>query len=377
MTTSELTFESTLEEASPEVKKYQRLKITALLVGTILSLAWLSLIALYWGSAVGRWLAAYLGEGPWLRLMGMAAFLGLTLELISLPLGFWSGFIVEHRFQLSNQTFAAWVWRRIKGYLLGAILGLGMLSGLYALLWLSGSLWWVWATVGWLLVSLVLGQLLPVVILPLFYKVTPLQDETLLGRLRELTQGTTLTVQGVYRLELSKDTKKANAALAGLGNTRRVLLGDTLLEQFTPQEIEVVFAHEVGHHVHRHIVKMIVLQVLTTLCGFWLVDALLSRYAPTLGYTHFTDPAALPLVLLVLTLFGFVLSPMQNALSRFFERQSDRYALDKTANPAAYRSTFIKLARINKSNPDPHPLVAWLFYDHPPIRERLAMAEVQ
>src|ERR1700730_9004076 len=151
-----------------------------------------------------------------------------------------------------------------------------MLSGLYALLWASGSLWWVWATIGWLAVSLVLGQLLPIVILPLFYKVTRLNDDALMERFRGLTRGTTLTVEGVYRMELSKDTKKANAALAGLGKTRRVLLGDTLLEQFTPEEIEVVFAHEVGHHVHRHLVKMIALRVVTTLCGFWLVDALLT-----------------------------------------------------------------------------------------------------
>ncbi len=121
---------------------------------------------------------------------------------------------------------------------------------------------------------------------------------------------------------------------------------------------------------------MIALRVVTTLLGFWLVDALLTTVAPSLGYESFMAPAALPLVLLVLTLFGLILSPAQNALSRFYERQCDQYALDRTGNRAAYRSAFIKLARINKSNPDPHPLVACLFYDHPPIRERLAMAEI-
>ena len=172
---------------------------------------------------------------------------------------------MEHRYQLSNQTPAAWIWRRLKGYLLGSVIGLSLLMGLYALLWAAGGLWWVWATIGWLLVSLILGQLLPVLILPLFYKVNRLDDAALLERLRNLTRGTTLNLEGVYTLGLSKDTKKANAALAGLGNTRRVLLGDTLLAQFTPEEIEVVFAHEVGHHVYRHIVKMIALRTLTTL----------------------------------------------------------------------------------------------------------------
>jgi STE24 endopeptidase len=371
MTTPELT----LEAASPEVKRYQRLKISAAVIGTVLSLAWLAILGLALGPAIGAWLTEHVTENRWPQLLAVAVLLGISLEMLSLPLDFWSGFIVEHRFHLSNQTLRAWLWRRVKGYLVGGVLGIVLLAGLYALLWASGSLWWLWATLGWLLVTLVLGQLLPVVILPLFYKVAPLHDESLLTRLRGLTRGTTLTVQGIYRLELSKDTKKANAALAGLGNTRRVLLGDTLLDQFSPEEIEVVFAHEVGHHVHRHIVKMIAVQVVTALCSFWLVDVLLTSLAPALGYSAFTDPAALPLVLLVLSVFGLILSPALNALSRFHERQCDRYALDKTANAAAYRSAFIKLARINKSNPDPHPLVAWLFYDHPPIRERLAMAE--
>ncbi len=369
------TTDLTLETASLEIKHYQRLKIAAMAAGIIIGLAWLFIVALVLGPPIGGWLHSLLGESRWLNLIGMAVFLGVTFEALSVPLDFWSGYIVEHRFGLSNQTLGGWIWRRIKGYLVAGILGLLLLMGLYALLWITGAWWWVWATIGWLVVSLVLGQILPVVILPLFYKVDRLSDDSLLERLRGLTRGTTLTVEGVYRLGLSKDTKKANAALAGLGKSRRVLLGDTLLDQFTPEEIEVVFAHEVGHHVHRHIVKMIALRTLTTLVGFWLVDALLTNLAPALGYGHFTDPAALPLVLLVLSVFGLLLTPAENAISRFFERQCDRYALDTTRNPNAYRSAFIKLARLNKSNPDPHPLVALLFYDHPPIRERLAMAD--
>jgi STE24 endopeptidase len=211
--------------------------------------------------------------------------------------------------------------------------------------------------------------------LPIFYKVTRLDDANLLDRLKKLTEGTTLTIEGIYQLHLSDETKKANAALAGLGNTRRVLLGDTLLAQFTPEEIEVVFAHEVGHHVHRHLLKAIVLNVFISLAGFWLVHQVLMASAQKLGYAGFDDPAALPLVLFVLAVFGLTLSPLLNALSRFHERQCDRYALDHTHNKDAYRSAFTKLARINKSDPDPHPLVALLFYDHPPIRERLAMAD--
>lgn len=361
-----------LEPASAEVKRYQRQKITIITVNAILSLGWMALLGFVVGPDVAK---ETKGWEDWLRLLASAALLGITLELLTLPLDFYSGFVLEHRYQLSNQTFAGWLWTRLKGYSVGGVLGLLLVYGLYWVLWVAGSWWWLWATAGWLLVTLVLGRLLPVVILPIFYKVTPLDNASLLERLRKLTEGTSLTIQGVYELHLSAETKKANAALAGLGNSRRVLLGDTLLAQFTPEEIEVVFAHEVGHHVHRHLPKSIALSVLTSLAGFWLVDRVLTASADWLGYSGITDPTALPLLLFVLAVFALSLSPLQNALSRFYERQCDRYALERTHNKSAYRSAFIKLALLNKSDPDPHPLVALLFYDHPPIRERLAMAE--
>lgn len=363
---------SELESASPEVKRYQRQKIAAAFISSSLGLGWLALL----GFAVGPELAKEYPTDGLLRFLASAAVLGVTLELLTLPLDFYSGFVLEHRYHLSNQPLAGWLWKRVKSYALGGVLGLLLSGGLYWLLWMTGVWWWLWATAGLLIVTLVLGRLLPVVILPIFYKVTRFEDATLVDRLKKLTEGTTLTIEGVYQLHLSDETKKANAALAGLGNTRRVLLGDTLLTQFTPEEIEVVFAHEVGHHVYRHLLKAIVLNVFVSLAGFWLVHQVLTACAATLGYQGIADPAALPLLLFVLAVFGLTLSPLLNALSRFHERQCDQYALDRTQNKAAYRSAFIKLATINKSDPDPHPLVALFFYDHPPIRARLAMADL-
>jgi STE24 endopeptidase len=363
-----------LEPAAPEVKRYERQKLAATIANALISLAALAVGALLLGPRIDGWVRQLTGKNDWLRLVAIGFVYASVLELLTLPVSFWSSYVLEHRYGLSNQTLRRWLWRRIKGYLVGGPIGLVLLLGLYLLLWYGGPWWWVWATIGWLVVTLVMGQLLPTVILPLFYKVTPLDDAPLLERLRRLTQGTGLNVQGVYRLELSADTKKANAALAGLGCTRRVLLGDTLLSEFTPEEIEVVFAHEVGHHVHRHLPKMIVAGVVLAAVGFWLVDLVLRHAAPALGYAGFDDPAALPLILLVLALLGLLLAPAQNAVSRFFERQCDYYALRKTGLAQAYRSAFLKLARLNKADPDPHPLVVWLFDDHPPIRERLAMA---
>jgi STE24 endopeptidase len=364
-----------LQDTSPEVKRYERQKLFASVASLVVSLVYLTVAALWLGPILNRSLEGWIGENRWLRLVLLAFVYAVGLEILTLPFDFWSGFVLEHRYQLSNQTAGRWVWRRIKGYLIGGPLGLALLLGLYSLIWYSGAWWWVCAAAGWLVVTLVLGQLVPVVILPLFYKVTRLDDQSLLERLRQLAQGTGLAVEGIYRLHLSADTRKANAALAGLGRTRRVLLGDTLLDQFTPEEIEVVFAHELGHHSLGHIKKMIVASVLMTGAGLWIVDQVLWHTAQALGYPRFDDPAALPLLLFVLTVFGLFLSPAQNALSRFFERQSDLYALSRTRRPDAYRSAFTKLARMNKADPDPHPVKVWLFDDHPPIRQRLAMAD--
>jgi STE24 endopeptidase len=363
-----------LEATSPEVKRYHRQKMGLEVASFVLVLSFIVFMAFRGGLGLDADVRDLVGDGFWVRLIVLGAVYAAMVEVISLPIHFISGFILEHRYELSNQTLKGWATKVVKGWLLAAPLGLMVLLGFYALLRFTGDAWWIWATVGSLLLMLVLGRILPVVILPLFYKVTPLENAELEGRLRRLADGTGLTVQGVYRLGLSAETRKANAALAGLGRSRRVLLGDTLLSEFTPEEIEVVFAHEVGHHVHRHIPKIIVWSVITSAVGFWAIDVALHQMSARLGYASFDDPAALPLVMLVPMIFGFVLSPLQNALSRLFERQSDRYALERTHNPLAYRSAFVKLARMNKADPDPHPLAVFFFEDHPPIRERLAMA---
>jgi STE24 endopeptidase len=357
---------------SADVKPYQRRKLLASVIHALLALGTLTLLALLVGPRLGALYTAWLGPADGRRLLAAAAVVGVALELVTLPVAFWSGYLLEHRYGLSTQTLAGWLWKRLKTLLVGGVLGLVLVYGLYGLLWRTGASWWAWAALGWLGLTLVLGRIMPVVILPLFYKVTPLDDAQLTARLERLAAGTGLSIAGVYQLELSAETRKANAALAGLGRARRVLLGDTLLAQFTPEEIEVVFAHELGHHVHRHLTKSIVVGVVLAAAGFFLVDRVLTLAAAPLGYAALDDPAALPLVLLVLALFGLVLSPLENALSRAFEHQSDAYALKRTGNAAAYRSTFEKLAQLNKADLDPHPLVAWLFYDHPPIRARLA-----
>ena len=255
---------------------------------------------------------------------------------------------------------------------------MALMLGLFWLIWTTGPIWWLVAAGAFFLVSVLLGQLAPVLILPLFYKIEKLDAPELTGRIASLAAGTGLSIEGVYRLNLSQETVKANAMLAGLGRTRRVLLGDTLLKGFSPEEIEVIFAHEIGHHVFHHIRKMIAAGIFYSAAGFFLCDRILAAWAAggrtPLDYSQL-PVYTLPLIMLILTLFAMLLEPLQNIISRHYERQSDRYAIERTGNKDAYISAFRKLAKLNKDDPHPHPLEVFLFHSHPPIAERLALAE--
>jgi STE24 endopeptidase len=364
-------------EERAEARRYGKISLNCTLADLGVDVIFLGVMALVLARPINTWLAGFRSlSGPqsMLRLLALFSLVTALHVLVSWPLSFYSGYVVEHRFALSNLSLSGWVWRWLKRTILAVIFGGVMFAGLFWIIWHTGQYWWLIAAGVFFVVSVVLGQLAPVLLVPLFYKVERLENPTLTDRMKRLAEGTGLTIEGVYRLGLSADTKKANAALAGLGRTRRVLMGDTLLEEFTPDEIDVIFAHEIGHHVYRHITKLIVAGVATSLAGFWLCDRVLVWWAgiPTAAAA---PTYTLPLVMFTLTVFTLVLSPLQNAISRHYERQCDRYALTRTGNPPAYRSAFNKLARLNKDDPDPNPIEVFLLHSHPPIAERLALAD--
>lgn len=357
-----------------EAQHYGRLQLTATLVDKLVDVLFLSVAGLLLAAPLDRWLAVRIPNDT-LRLAALYGVVMLLHELCSLPVSWWGGHHIETKFQLSNQTAGHWFWRHIKHYLLAVGFGLVMFVGLYWVIWTAGPWWWLAAAGAFLLVSVVLGQIMPVVILPLFYKIERLDNAALSERMAQLAAGTGLSIEGVYRMALSQETVKANAMLAGLGSTRRVLMGDTLLAKFSPEEIDVIFAHEIGHHVHRHIRKLILAGAVYGAAGFWLSDRVLTAWWQPAGGMANLPVAALPLLMLCLTVFGMVVEPLQNAVSRRYERQCDRYALAKTGNRTAYRSAFQKLAQLNKDDPNPPALEVLLFHSHPPIAERLALAD--
>jgi STE24 endopeptidase len=369
------------EEQTPEqreeARRYNHISLACTLADMAIDFIYLGLMAFVFARPLDTWLAnfpMFAGNHSILRLIAFFIIVMLFHILVSLPLSFYSHFVVEHQFGLSNQTFRRWLRNYSLSNVLTIALGIALNVGLFWIIWHTGHYWWLIAAAAFFVVSIILGQLAPVVIMPLFYKVEPIENPELDARMKRLAEGTGINIEGVYRLGLSADTQKANAMLAGLGSTRRVLMGDTLLEKFTPEEIDVIFAHELGHHVHRHIQKMIATGVIVSLAGFYLIDRAITWWAdiPTAADA---PTSALPLVMFTLTVFSLVISPLQNAISRHYERQCDRYALVRTKNATSYRSAFLKLARLNKADTEPHPLEVMLLHSHPPIAERLAMAD--
>jgi STE24 endopeptidase len=305
-----------------------------------------------------------------------AAIFGLGYGLLELPVSYYSGFVLPHRFELSTQSLNDWILDRIKAGLIGGALGLVMLQILYLALAIWPHTWWLPVGVVYLLVGVVLSALAPVLIAPLFYQFTPLEDEhrALADRLMALAKQAGTRVRGVYRFDMSRRTTAANAALMGLGRSRRIVLGDTMLNEFAPDEIETVLAHELAHQVHHDIPLGIGVQSAITFVGLWLASLALQWGAERFGLEGVDDIAGLPWLALVLGAFSLVTMPVVNGWSRWRERMADHYAVQLTDKPLAYASALVRLADQNLGELDPPRWVELLLYSHPPLGQRIAAA---
>jgi STE24 endopeptidase len=309
----------------------------------------------------------------------LAVFLYLFfLLVISKALGFgldYYGFQLERKFQLSTQRVRSWLWDEVKGFLVGLVLAGIVVELLYFMIRQSPQHWWLITWIVFLGLFVLMAQLAPVVLFPIFYKFEPLENEDLRRRLVLLSEHAGTRVRGVYRWKLSEKSKKANAALTGLGNTRRIILADTLLDNYAPEEIEAVLAHELGHHVHRHILKSILVQAGTTLLGFWAANWVLHYAVDHHMFEELSDFANMPLLAITVTVLSLLLMPALNAYSRFNERQADRYAFESIASVEPFISSMNKLAQQNLAERTPSKWIEVLFHSHPAISKRVAAAE--
>ncbi len=294
--------------------------------------------------------------------------------VMTLPLNVYGGFVLPHRYGLSRQNFGSWILDELKSLLLALTLGMALAVIIYLLLNEFPDTWWLLSFLIVMLVSVILTRLAPVLILPLFFKVVPLSDAELRERLLRLAERSQTRIRDVFQINFSSKTSAGNAMLAGWGGTRRVILSDTMLKRYTPDEIEVVMAHELGHHRHGDIPKLILLQSALMFLGFYLVNVVLKWAVLALGMEGISDVAAFPLFVLVLAAFTLILSPLANAYSRRVEEAADRYALAATANPGAFASMLTKLTDQNLLQSQPGKWEEILFYDHPTYSRRVELA---
>ncbi len=355
-------------------RRYATIRYRLLLADLAGSLACLALLQASGGSSmIARWWGQWLTTEP-LLVLGYLAVVGLAYYVMMFPLHFYSSFLLEHRFHLSRMTVKTWCIRETKHLAISAGLSLLLIEGLYALLRHTPGQWPMWATIGWVGFTVVLARVFPTLLLPIFYKTVPVRDDALVTRLLELCRRTGISALGVFRFNLGVETRKANAALAGLGKTRRVLLSDTLIAEFTPDEIEGVLAHELAHHRYHHITKLLLISAVGSWIAFTLTEAAGRWWVGPLGLTGLADIAGFPALMLWLSVLGLVGLPIQNGLSRYFEWQADRFAAATTL-PQAFADALRRLAALNLADPNPPRWVAWLFYDHPPITQRIHVAE--
>jgi STE24 endopeptidase len=343
--------------------------------GYLVNLA-LLLILLFTGWSVAlRSLAVHYTPRPWLALLIYLGLFGTITQVAGLPLDFLHGYWLEHRYGLSNLSLAGWVKDQLKGLAVGGTLGLLAVELIYVAIRRWPEHWWIVCAIGALGFFVLLANLAPVLILPIFFKFKPLENPSLTERLLELSRRAGTKVKGVFEWKLSEKSKKANAALLGLGNTRRIILSDTLLAQFQEEEVEAVLAHEFGHHVHHHIFQLIAIQGTAMVLGFYLIHRTIDWLGPHFGFQGAADFANLPLLALVTTGLSLVLLPAVNSYSRALERQADTYALRAISSPAPFISSMEKLAELNLAERQPHPWIEFIFHSHPSIQKRIAFAQ--
>jgi STE24 endopeptidase len=358
-----------------KAREYSRIRIRLSIISTLIFYI-LTVVFVY--SGITRWIediSHSVTMSPYPALVIFVVIFGFLSGALTFPLRVYSGFILEHRYGLSVQSFTAWLLDGVKAMLVGAAIGIPLLLVFYYFLRTWETAWWLPVGIVMIVFSVLLARVAPTLIFPLFYKFKPLEDGVLKERILARCREAGMNVKGVFQFDMSAKTKKANAAFAGIGKAKRIILGDTLLEKFSHDEIDVVFAHELGHYRMGHIRRMMAIGMVSTMAALFVAAQLYSISIGWFGFESVTRLAALPLLAIWMGGYGLITGPLDNWLSRRHEYQADRFALETTGNRRAFISTMTKLASLNLSDPEPPRWVEVLFHSHPAIKKRIAAAE--
>ncbi len=355
--------------------RYHRLRRRASVGSALAGVAWLAALHVTGASAALAGRAAATGQSlPWIlrRPLAVVLFIGILAlgwELVSLPFVFYRAFLLERKYGLSSEHLSTWLQDHLKALALGLALALAAGLAVFAAIGVAGDAWWIVAAGLFAVAALLISRIAPVLLMPLFYRFRPLERAALRERLLTLSRRAGVPVVGAFEWGLGEKTTRANAALVGVGRTRRILVSDTLLKDYSDDEIEVILAHELAHHVHHDIWTALAVETLVVTAALYAAHAAASRagVAASLG--------ALPLMILVAGGVSFLLTPLANAWSRHNERRADRFALALTGRPADFITAMRRLGAQNLAEERPSTPVLWFFHTHPTIDERIAAAK--
>jgi STE24 endopeptidase len=354
--------------------RYHRLKRRAGLASGLATIVVLGGFLLTGASAALASAARAISPSPVASIALYVLGLGVVIETTAFPLALYRNFFLERHYGLFSGVFGGWIRDYLKALGVGLLLGTAAAEAVYFLLARFPSLWWLISAALFVAAIALMANLAPTLLLPMFYKFRPLERESLRSRLVDLSARAGVPVLGIYEWAMGEKTRTANAALVGTGRTRRIILSDTLLAAYTEEEIEVVMAHELGHHVHRDILTALVVQSVLVLAGFFCAALVLNASWRSLGLRSPADVAGLPLLLLAGGGIMRAATPLVNGLSRRNERRADGYALTMTAQPAAFISAMKRLGAQNLAEENPSRAVLWLFHSHPPVAQRIEAA---
>ena len=356
--------------------RYQRLQRRASITATLTGALLLLIVQVTGGSSALRdWVSGFTNHTFLLTVTGYVISLFLLYEIVQLPYAFYQGVILERRYGLSTERRSHWWATWLKALAVGLAFAIvGALLVMSLIRW-SPERWWLAAAVAFVGILVVLAQLAPVALMPLFYEITPLNRPELSDRLIALAERAGARVLGVFEWRLSDRTRKANAALTGIGRTRRILLSDTLLAEHSDDEIEVILAHELAHHVHRDIWSGLALETVLIGLGFYVADLALTAFGSSFGLEGKADVAGLPILLLAAGAVSILFLPIANAVSRAHERRADRYALTMTQNATAFVTAMRRLSAQNLAEEQPARWVEMLLHSHPSTHARIEAAQ--
>ncbi len=343
-------------------KSYSHRKYALSIIDTVYSLA---LLLIFLGSGLSLCLENFLKSFSLPNYLLIAVYLlviSLGYYLLNLPLNFYASFTLEHKFNLSKQASMGWWMDQLKSGIIAYLISLILVLFFY---WILGKFnqWWLITSIFWIVFSVVLAKLAPVLIIPLFFKYKHLEDEALRQRIFNLAAKMQIKLMEVFEIDFSKKTLKANAAFTGMGKTKRVLLADTLKDKYTHDEVEVILAHEFAHYQLKHMIKLIAVNSLVTLGIFYLIFKTSVYTLAIFKLNSLVQLASLPLVFLYFALFAIIMQPLEAYVSRRFDKDAVLLALKVTGAQEAFVSLMEKLAAQNLADRSPHPLIKFfLFY---------------